>query len=100
MGQTARQLHDEDVRDRSILVDYLKDTRFWRTSGDIRAATGLRGSRVRQLAQTFPTLLVSSGEGYKLTDNATHGEILYCVQSLITRGEKIISRAAQLASKL
>ncbi len=97
---STQQLHNEDVHDRAALVALLHAVTRWVTATEIRMHTGLTGKRVRQLCQIYPTLLVSSSEGYKLSRNATHSEKIKCVQSLIARGEKIISRASQLAGTL
>lgn len=100
--QAAVQLpyHNEDARDRAILVDYLFDRMNWTTSREIRRDTNLTPLRVRQLAQAYPCLLVSSSEGYKLTTNATRREVIASVQSLLERAAKISHRAAQLASMI
>ncbi len=91
---------NEDARDRAILVDYMFDRANWTTSREIRRDTNLTPLRVRQLAQAYPTLLVSSTEGYKLANNATRQEIVHNVQSLVERANKITARAAQLASMI
>lgn len=93
-------LHNPDVTDRTILVDYMFDRMNWTTSREIRRDTGLTPLRVRQLAQLYPTLLVSSTEGYKLSINAKRREIIHNVQSLIERANKISARAAELASMI
>lgn len=100
MANAAYQLHNEDVRDRSILVDYLSSQRYWKNSAEIRAVTTLSPKRVRELCQIYPATFVSSVEGYKLVSNATHSEILHCVQSLLGRSDKIMARASALASRL
>ena len=93
-------LHNPDVTDRSVLVDYLFDRMNWTTSREIKRDIGMTPLRVRQLAQLYPTLLVSSTEGYKLAIHATRREIIHNVQSLIERANKISARAAELASMI
>jgi hypothetical protein len=103
MGNYAAQvsyLHNPDVRDRFTLRECLSNDVHWVPARVIRDRIGMSGVRVRELAQLYPTMLVSSTMGYKLAANSTKGERLECVQSLITRGEKIISRARELASTL
>lgn len=99
MGNAAWSF-DQDRTDRSAIVYLLRDRSGFTTAGEIRSFIGMSPVRVRQLAQLYPTLLVSSIEGYKLTDNATRGEILHNVQSLLKRAAKISERASQLASRL
>jgi len=91
---------NEDIADASAIRHLLRDEYHWQTSGYIGSAIGLSSVRIRELCQIYPTLLISSTQGYKLTRNATHSEITHCVQSLITRGQKIIERASQLAGTL
>jgi hypothetical protein len=87
-------------RDRNILVNYMLDRMDWTKSREIRRDTEVSPLRVRQVAQAYPKLLVSSTEGYKLVVNATRDEIVHNVQSLIERAEKITTRAGQLASQI
>lgn len=102
MGNPARNIHGEDLRDRQALIEYFDAQTFkrWRTSREIRFATGLTPIRIRQLAQIYPCLLVSSVEGYKLTRHATKQEVRHCVQSLLQRSEKIMARASALTGSL
>lgn len=93
-------LHNPDVTDRAVLVDYMFDRMNWTTSREIKRDIGMTPLRVRQLAQIYPTLLVSSTEGYKLAVNAKRREIIHNVQSLIERANKITARAAELASMI
>jgi hypothetical protein len=101
MGEPIRfYKNNPDQEDRYSLVEYLRTVSGWVTAREIMAATGLSAKRVRELAQIYPAMLVSSSAGYKLTVMATSSEKIQCVQSLIARGEKIIARAAQLAGTL
>lgn len=93
-------LYNPDVMDRASLVDYLFDRSRWTTSREIKSDIGLTPLRVRQLAQLYPTLLVSSTEGYKLATHATRREVIHNVQSLIERANKISARAAALSSMI
>jgi len=98
---TAEVYHmNEDQHDRAWLVNFLNPERDWKTASEIRYATGLTPIRIRQLAQIYPTMLVSSGYGYKLARNATQTEKVKCVQSLLHRAEKITARASALAGTL
>lgn len=97
MVANVHQMFNQDQRDRRALVDYLFDRKDWTTAREIRRDISMSPLRVRQLAQEFPAMLVSSTMGYKLRRNATHDEVVECVQSLIERAQKIIDRASQLA---
>jgi hypothetical protein len=72
----------------------------WRTAAEIRHNTGITPLRIRQLAQIFPCLLVSSTGGYKLTQRATNFEVKTCVQGLLQRSEKIMARASALTGMI
>ena len=100
MNTAEQHWFNEDVRDSHAIRHLFRDDDSWRTSRYINEYTGLSALRIRELCQIYPTLLISSPQGYKLTRLATHREITHCVQSLITRGQKIIERASQLAGTL
>ena len=100
MQQARDYLHDLNVRHRASIVELLKDTCHWTTASDIERWTGISPSRVRELCQIFPCLLISRSQGYKLANNATASEVRECVQSLLHRSEKIMARASALTEMI
>ena len=72
----------------------------WETQRTITGQTGLSGVTVRQVCQAYPAMFVSSTSGYKLAAFASRYEVQHCVATLISRSEKMISRAAALSGRL
>jgi hypothetical protein len=89
------------------LSEYLGRSFGWVTSGTIRenigydaANIGYDAATVRKVCQMYPSVYVSSTEGYKHHTRASRREIQHCVTTLLSRAEKITSRAAALSSRL
>lgn len=99
MENTARALTPSNA---SILRSYLMTTPAseWSTQREITAWTGLSGVETRKVAHENPAMLVSGTQGYKLAAYATPDEIVHCVQTLLSRAEKITARAAALSGRL
>ena len=72
----------------------------WTTASTINDMTGVIPYDVRVVCQQYPHLLVSSTAGYKLARYASRDEVQHCVSTLLSRSEKMISRAAALSVQL
>ena len=86
--------------DHRILKHYLSDGQ-WHKQKDISRATGLRGSTVRQICQTHPTVYLGNvSKGYCLVDRASREDIDHAINSLRSRARKISERADALERHL
>lgn len=92
---------DRAVEQHVAVYDYLRERgNRWTTAKTIDEFTGVSPSQMRALCQDLPAEYVSSNSGYKLVRNATRAEVLNCVQHLLSRADKITTRAAALAGRL
>ena len=80
--------------------EYLDSGFGWVTASTIELNVGVRSSTLRELCQLYPSIYVSSTEGYKLYTRATRRDIQHCVTTLLSRAEKMTSRAAALSGRL
>lgn len=86
------------MMDRRILRRTLMTQSGFVTARALSATTGLTKRQIRQVNQTYPTLMVTGQHGYKLTSMATDKEIAESVHHLLSRSEKLMSRAHSLST--
>lgn len=100
MGNPAFCRDQYLVEAHGTLSRYLFRCFGWVTTKTITTNTGLDGRTIRAVCQMYPSVYVSSTEGYKHHSRASKREIQYCVETLLGRAEKITARASALTSRL
>lgn len=92
--------HTATPTDRQIIRSYLMTTpsNEWTTARELEAWTGLSSRQIRQVAQDYPTLLVTGQQGYKLAAYASQQDLQEAVHHLLSRSEKLLTRAAHLSN--
>ena len=88
-----------ELSDRAIIRSFLmtQPVAEWTTARDLSAWTGISTRAIRQVAQDYPTLLVTGQRGYKLAAYASKGDLQESVHHLLSRSNKLLSRAAALS---
>ena len=85
-----------------VLIDYLRSEtggsrkNDWRTAGQIEENTGIRPTKLRAICQKYPTAIIGSNEGYKLTRYASVAELNDSLRVLLSRSLAISTRATYL----
>jgi len=85
--------------DRAIIRSFLmtQPVAEWTTARELSNWTGISTRAIRQVAQDYPTLLVTGQRGYKLAAYASKGDLQESVHHLLSRSNKLLSRAAALS---
>ena len=85
--------------DRQAIREYLLTTPKdeWTTARELASWTCLSTRAIRQVAQDYPTLLVTGQKGYKLAAYASKADLQEAVHHLLSRSNKLLSRAAALS---
>lgn len=88
-----------ELTDRAIIRSYLMTTpaNEWTTARELSNWTGLSTRAIRQVAQDYPTLLVTGQRGYKLAAYASQSDLQESVHHLLSRSNKLLQRAAALS---
>lgn len=88
-----------EYTDRAIVRSYLMTcpANEWTTARELTAWTGLTTRAIRQVAQDYPTLLVTGQRGYKLAAYASQADLQEAVHHLLSRSNKLLQRAAALS---
>lgn len=88
-----------ELTDRAIIRSFLMTTPVaeWTTARELSNWTGLSTRAIRQVAQDYPTLMVTGQRGYKLAAYASKEDLQEAVHHLLSRSNKLLSRAASLS---
>lgn len=88
-----------EISDRAIIRSYLMTTpaHEWTTARELSNWTGVSTREIRQVAQDYPTLLVTGQRGYKLAAYASDADLQEAVHHLLSRSNKLLQRAAALS---
>jgi hypothetical protein len=88
-----------ELTDRAIIREYLMTVPVaeWTTARTLSNWTGLSTRAIRQVAQDYPTLLVTGQRGYKLAAYADRRELQETVHHLLSRAQKLMERASHIS---